>query len=391
MEDDARGYFKRKRGELIDLLSRLVEARSVNPPGDEFQPAAVAEEFLREREIPFEKYEPETGRTNLVASLGSGSPVLAAVAHLDTVPEGEGWETDPFKATVKDDVMIGRGTCDNKGTAAALLLLAEYLAAEGLPARGTLQVILAADEEWGSRFGMEYLLSESVVKPDAVVVPDAPDHMACITVSEKGALFIRLRAEGVQAHGSTPEKGKNAILRMKVLLDHVADITFDAEPSPLHTPPTINVGRIRGGDAPNMVPAWCEVDLDIRYIPGMETSSVLEKLDAAVSRAAEAVGEKCFARELVSDLPPTSVARDCLLARLVKSSALEVLGREPKPSGLSGATVAKQFILSGIDAVGFTPGDPGAPHAANEWIEINELLDFAAVMAVLCRRFFGGK
>jgi len=391
MRDDPRQYFSSKRPALVELLSRLIAARSVNPPGDECRPAAVAEDFLAQRGIAYEKYEREPGRTNLVISIGSGSPVLGVVAHLDTVPAGEGWRTDPFEAVVKDDTVVGRGACDNKGVAAALLLLAEYLSCEGPPTRGTFQVILAADEEHGSRLGMEYLLSESLIGPDAVLVPDAPDHMRCITVSEKGALFLRLRAEGVQAHGSTPEKGENAILRMKTLLDHLTAIRFDCEPSPLHSPPTINVGCIRGGDAPNMVPAWCEAEVDVRYIPGMKTSDVLEKVDAAIARASEATGENCFSRRVISDLPPSSVARDCLLARLIRASALEVLGFEPQPTGLSGATVAKQLVFSGIDAVGFTPGDPAAPHAANEWVEIGELLDFAAVTAALCRRFFGGK
>jgi len=391
MKNDARLYFSEKRRSFIELLSALIAAKSVNPPGDEWKPAKVVEDFLTERSIKVEKYELEPGRTNVVASIGSGAPVLAAVAHLDTVPAGEGWVTDPFEAVEQDGRIYGRGACDNKGVATALLLLAEYISAHQPPAQGTFQIIFAADEEAGSRFGMEYLLAESIIKPDAVVVPDAANHMRSVMVSEKGALFIRIRSNGVQAHGSLPEKGINAIMRMKVLMDKLAEIDFGDKVSPLHTPSTLNIGCIRGGDAPNMVPAWCDLDVDIRYIPEMKTSEAIAKIDEAIAAAAEVIGDDCFSRQILADMPPTSVARDCLLARLIRASAHEILGYEPKPGGLSGTTVAKQCILSGIDAVSFSPGNPAVTHTANEWIEISEIIDFAAVMAILCRRFFGGK
>ena len=334
MAGDIRGFASENRDGLTSLLSGLIAAQSVNPPGSENNPAQVAASFLSQHSIPFQKYERAPGRTNLVASLGSGAPVLGVICHLDTVPPGQGWEGDPFAAAVRDGKLYGRGSCDNKGQMAAVLMLARFLKDNGLPERGTFQIILAADEECGSRLGMEYLLAERIIKPDVAIVPDTPNHMKNIVISEKGVVFLRLHARGLQAHGSTPAKGKNAIMRMLRLLQEASGIDFKAPEHPLHSPPSVNIGKIKGGDAPNMVPAWCEADIDIRYVPGMTCGQVLARIDEVINKVHREVGEECFSRKIISDLPPHELSRDSLLVRLVSSCCLEALGYEPPPSGL---------------------------------------------------------
>src|SRR3972149_308931 len=119
--EELHGYLQSRRGETLELLKLLIAARTENPPGDEERAAQVVRDYLSAKGISFEEHAREPGRTNLIASVGSGAPVLLTACHLDTVPAGEGWDTDPFEAVEKNGLIIGRGACDNKGPMAAAL------------------------------------------------------------------------------------------------------------------------------------------------------------------------------------------------------------------------------------------------------------------------------
>jgi len=126
--------------------------------------------------------------------------------------------------------------------------------------------------------------------------------------------------------------------------------------------------------------------VDFRRLPGESTEDIVEGIRQAIAHVQSEEARARLAVEVVNDLPPTEVDRDSPLVTAIQDAAAEVLGVTPSVAGISGATVAKQFLAADIPAVGFAPGDPDAAHIANEYIEIDELVAFAGVMLRVTER-----
>jgi len=381
--DEVRSFLRDRRGALRQTLSDLIRARTENPPGDEHLAAKILTQFCEAEGIPYETFEKEPGRTNVVARVGSGRPRIAVPLHFDVVPAGDGWETDPFEPVVRGDRIIGRGAKDNKGPLAAIMLAAKYLKTREAELAGTLLLVGAADEEAGSALGMRYLLEECSFEADVAIVPDAGHEMRRVLVGEKGVLFFKVVAEGRQAHGSSPERGASALWPVVDFLNRIRDWRPPSAKSDLFTPPTLNVGAIHAGTVPNMVPGRCEALVDIRYLPGTAVESILVHLRGIMSEVAVKSAGVRMRLEVVSDQPPSQVATDHPLVKVIQRRTEEVTGLRPEVFGQSGASVAKFLVLRGMAAVGFSCGPEGVEHMANEWTSLDELARFAEVMTLV--------
>jgi len=376
--------------ELTELLSELVAARTVNPPGDEYLAADVVKRYLDAAGISCREIEAEPGRTNLLAEVGTGRGGLLVACHMDVVPAGDGWGTPPFDPVIRDGKLYGRGSCDDKGPLAASLVAAKHLATAGLEG-GRLVVACVADEETGSRLGMQYLVGEGLLDADYAIIPDTPDHMSSVSVSEKALLFVGVRSFGIQAHGSSPHKGVNAIMNLAQFLQELSTTDLAGAPHKLHSPTTMNVGRIKGGTAPNMVPASAEAIVDIRYTPNQTVGEILEKLQSVKERVESLNRDARFEFDVREHLPPFEIASESPFVRRIVEGCEALLGRRPHITGNSGTTVAKQLVEAGIEAIGFSPGDKEMPHTANEHIELAELVDFAAIIVRVARGLAAGE
>jgi acetylornithine deacetylase/succinyl-diaminopimelate desuccinylase-like protein len=361
----------------------LIRAVSVNPPGDEHRPAAVLASWCRERGIPYETFEKAPGRTNLVARVGSGQPRILLALHLDTVPAGDGWETDPFDPVERDGRIIGRGATDDKGPLAACMLAAEYLKSREADLAGQVLLVAAADEESGSELGARYLLAECGLKADMAIVPDAGHSMRLIDVGEKGVLFLKVTAIGKQAHGSEPERGASALLPVLGFLGRIRSWRPPAAPSDLFSPPTLNIGAVHAGSVPNMVPGRCEALLDIRYLPGTEAESVLAHLRHELAEVQAAAPAVRMSLEVLSHQAPSLVDAAHPMIGRIEARTVEATGVRPTRFGMSGATISKFMIQAGIPAVGFVCGPEGVAHMAGEWVALDDLARFAQVMALV--------
>ena len=381
--DEVRSFLRDRSGDLRQNLSDLIRARTENPPGDEHLAAKILTQFCEAEGIPFETFEKAPGRTNVVARIGRGRPRIAVPMHFDVVPAGDGWETDPFEPVVRGDRIIGRGAKDNKGPLAAMMLAAKYLKTREAELPGTLLLVGAADEEAGSTLGMRYLLEECSFEAEAAIVPDAGHEMRRVLVGEKGVLFFKVVAEGRQAHGSSPERGASALWPVVEFLERIREWRPAAAPSDLFTPPTLNVGAIHAGTVPNMVPGRCEALVDVRYLPGTDLESILAHLRGIMSETAEKSAGVRMRLEVISDQPPSQVATDHPLVKVIQRRTEEVTGLRPEVFGQSGASVAKFLVLRGMPAVGFSCGPEGVEHMANEWTSLDELARFAEVMTLV--------
>jgi len=170
-------YFKDNNEELkkqvVSLVTEMVKEKTVNVVseklpefpylkfrGEEYRVAEIVKRVFEKNDIPYDVYARQEGRPNVIAILGkneSGKRLLMP-AHMDIVPAGEGWDTDPFEAVEKDGMLFGRGTLDNKGPLASILLAAEVMKELGLDNEltGQLQIAALSDEEAEDPDGIDY-------------------------------------------------------------------------------------------------------------------------------------------------------------------------------------------------------------------------------------------
>jgi len=383
MIDQLVSYIENHKDEIVHLASNLINANTVNPPGNEYLAVNIIEEYFNKHCIRYDTFAKLTGRTNIVGYIGKGNPKLIVACHLDVVPPGEGWKTDPFKSVIKNGRIYGRGANDNKGQMATMLALAGFLKENESRLNGSLLLIGAADEEKGSCLGLEYLLDECGVSADYAIIPDVANNMKTIDVGEKGALFLDITSYGKQAHGSTPEKGNNAIWNMIELLNKLKKMKFKNLSHELFSPPSLNLGNISGGVTHNIVPAKCKAKLDIRYLPGETEKDILNNINEMITSITKHNPAAKFNIEVVTHLPPTQVSVDNSLIGLISKHTESIIGTKPIPVGFSGVTVSKQLIGKGIMAVGFGPGDEDQSHISNESISIQELMDFGKIMGLV--------
>jgi len=153
-------------------------------------------------------------------------------------------------------------------------------------------------------------------------------------------------------------------------------MTLAYKPHELLGRPTLNVGEIHGGTGPSMVPGDCEVSIDVRYLSGMKSDSILAELKKL---AAEAGGPFEFAVE--SDLKPQEVDPDNILVRSIQENTSSLLGFEAQPVGTGIATIARELTKGGALAVGFGPGNDAVYNSANEYVEVEQLYNFARIIA----------
>jgi succinyl-diaminopimelate desuccinylase len=381
-EEDILQIIDRYQESAVTLLGHLIEANSVNPPGNEHTVADVLSKEFERLGVEFSVHEKVKGRTNIAASIGSGQgPVFTIVCHSDTVPAGEGWISPPFKATVKNGRVYGRGAADDKGPLASAVLALEALKEADVKLSGKLVVLAAADEEKGSIYGVDYLLKEVKPKPDLVMVAEQTSAES-LEIAEKGNLWLKLKSTGVQAHASTPKLGVNAIQKLSKILATLDEFRMGYISHPVLGGPTLNIGTVKGGTATNVVAGSAEAILDIRYVPGQTPERIMEELESFIESEKERDPKMDVTVEKLASMPPTEVPTDSILVKVTSEAVRAVTGKEPKLIGIGGATVAKSYLANGIPAIMYGPGDARLDHVANEYIELYEVMTAAKVMAI---------
>jgi succinyl-diaminopimelate desuccinylase len=226
-----------------------------------------------------------------------------------------------------------------------------------------LHFVCVSDEESEDeeRRGSDHLVNEGYTGDFAITGEPTDLHVG---IQAKGVLALRIEVRGRAAHGSTPWAGDNAVLKAIDVFRQIESLPFALESSDLFDRPSINLGRIIGGDALNKVPDACAIDVDVRYLPGQDP----EAIRAAVDRLRDAHVIKVFHRE------PVIVERHNPYVRAL-GEAIERVGaaRSERISvGRHGASDAVSFIEAGVPAVEFGPVGDGH-HGPEEWVSISSL------------------
>src|SRR5436190_1989557 len=221
-------------------------------------------------------------RFALTADVGpADGPTLVFHGHYDVVP-GRPEQFQPF---MQGDRLYGRGAYDMKGGLAAMMCALRDLADQD---RVRVRFVCVPDEESEE---IDSRASDALVRAghggDFAITGEPTDlHVG---IQAKGVLSVRIIVFGTAAHGSTPWLGDNAVLKAIEVFRRIESMPFTRESSELFDRPSINLGRIMGGDAPNKVPEECVIDVDIRYLPGQSAAAILADIEAIPDTTAHVV------------------------------------------------------------------------------------------------------
>jgi acetylornithine deacetylase/succinyl-diaminopimelate desuccinylase-like protein len=333
------------QAETTEVLSRLVQFHTVNPPGAERACQEWLRDFLEAAGLEVELDGTEAERPNLVARLaaedGAAGPALGFLSHVDTVlADAQDWSRDPWSGEVVDGFLWGRGAQDMKSQTAAEAVAVATLARAGWrPARGELKLMSVVDEETGGELGAQWLTEQ---RPDlsrcdwlinegaGTVMPFGDRRLYGVCVAEKGTFRFVVKARGTAGHASIPALADNALLKLVPPLERLGARrpAYDVTPEPRAllealgldpNDPEEAVERLRTSDpqlaalveptlgvtlAPtiisaspkiNVIPARAELRVDCRVPPGMGG-------EATMARIREVLGEGDFEVEFVEQV-----------------------------------------------------------------------------------------
>ena len=347
--------------------------------------AEIAGRLCREAGLEVEFHEAEPGRPSVVARhrFGDG-PSVCFCSHIDVVPAGDRrlWQHPPFAAVVENGVMHGRGTADAKGPVAAGIEAAAALIESGAVTTGALELALVVDEETMGFKGAGHLVKEGVVSPDYAIVGE-PTSLKVVR-AQRGAHWMRITTRGRAAHGSAPERGVNAILHMAEIIVHLEETLPDIR-HPLLGGATLNVGTISGGEKTNIVPAWCQVEVDRRTVPGETPESVEDSIRAAIRLAQQRYDDLDAHVETPLSCLPFEVPEGSPVVT-AGVAAVRTAGASGEIVGFRGASDARFLFEAGADTIVFGPGDIGLAHTARERVSLAEVETAAHAYALALGR-----
>ena len=374
-------------------LAELVRIDSINPafggPGE----AEIADRVgaaLASLGMEVALHHTGPGRPSVVGRLrgtGGGRSMLL-YAHLDTVGV-EGMEA-PFSAAMRDGRMYGRGAYDMKCGLAACLAAARALVEvveAGRPLAGDLLVVGAADEEVAS-LGMSEVLRH--VRADAAVVTE-PTHLR-LCLAHKGFSWIEVETFGRAAHGSRFDEGIDANLRMGRFLARLDRLEQELRARPPHRlvgPPSLHAAVLHGGTGTSTYAAHARLEVERRTVPGETEAQVMAEVQAILDDLAAA--DPTFSGRARPFLTRGSFEVDAqaTIVATVSAAAGEVLGHPPEVIGEPYWMDAALLAEAGVDTVVIGATGAGA-HAAEEWVELESVVQLAEILARTAVRFCGG-
>jgi succinyl-diaminopimelate desuccinylase len=363
---------------LARLLERLVAIDTQNPPGRETEAAVLLASELEAIGFATEIRALADGRANVIGRIDNGEgPCFAFNSHMDTVPVGGGWTSEPFRLTERDGRLFARGACDAKGSIVAMVEAGRLLASERGSWRGTLVLMFVADEETNG--GGSRALAKQQPRPDLIVVGEPTNN--AVYAAHKGCLRPLIRAKGKAAHSGRPELGVNAILAAShlVSLFDARDRELRTQSDPLVGHASLSVTRIAGGIADNVVPENCELVLDRRLLPGETLDAALDELHALLKRAKREHGVEAEIAAIRTNAGATETPVDDPLVREAVAISRAHGVTFPQPGGLTGGCDLVHFHDVGAMGIVLGPGSLDVAHQPDEYVPKDDLVRAALI------------
>lgn len=228
------------RQTVTDFARELIAIPSTT--GNEVQ---VIERIKKEMEqIGFDNIQIDS-MGNLLGKIGSGEKILAIDGHVDTVEVGDpqSWEYDPFEGKLKNDIIFGRGACDQKGGLASIIYTGSIIKDIGIPENITLYVVASVQEEIYEGLNWQYIIKEDKLIPDAVILSE-PSNLN-IAIGHRGRVDVKVHTTGISSHGAAPELGKNAIYKIAPIVLDIEKMDSKLKVDPIFGKGNVSVTDIR--------------------------------------------------------------------------------------------------------------------------------------------------
>jgi acetylornithine deacetylase len=364
----------------IDILERLISFASVSARSNldliQWIRDYLGGHNIRSDLVPAPDGQP---KANLWASIGPDAPGgLVLSGHTDVVPvEGQPWTSDPFTLTRRDGRLYGRGTSDMKGFIALCLALVPEMLAR--PLKVPIHFAFSYDEELGC-LGAPHLIAElgrRFPKPALAIIGEPT--LLKLGTRHKGCYSFETEVTGRDGHSSQTHKGANAIVAAAEIVAELARIAEELKHSAFNDAnfeppyPTINIGRIDGGTAVNIIARHCTVHWDFRATPGADPNLVLPKLEMLIDnvilpRLRRVAPEAAIVTRPRAHVPPLADEPGGAAETLVK-----FLTGANETVGLAFATEAGQFQHAGLSAIVCGPGSIQQAHQPDEFIERSQM------------------
>lgn len=360
-----------------ELFFELLEFKSITPDD------AGAFNFIKEYMDGFEAIEvnvKDTKNLILYKKFGKGEH-LSFAGHIDVVPAGDGWDSEPFTPLEKDGYIYARGTQDMKSGLCAFLKACK----EAKDFQGTLSILLTSDEEGDAKHGtieiLRYLEKENFL-PNFVVVaePTCEDVFGdAIKVGRRGSINGVVELFGLQGHAAYPEKSKNTIHQIAPLLEKIAAHYFD-DGDEFFAPSQLVITDIRSGlEVTNVSPGYLKMMFNVRNSTKTKEADIKKYLEEVLSGLD-------FKLELQQGSFPFLTSKTSKIVTCMTNSIKNELGITPKHSTAGGTSDARFMGEFGVDVVEFgTRND--TIHAPNERVLFSEVESLEKVFASLIKTF----
>lgn len=322
------------------------------------------------------------GKANLIATLGSGPGGLVLSGHTDTVPCNEElWKSNPFQLTERDNRLYGLGTCDMKGFFPLAIEAAKRFL--DTPLSAPLIIFATADEET-SMSGAKALAEAGRPKARYAVIGE-PTSMRPIRM-HKGIMMESLRISGRSGHSSDPSLGASALDAMHAALTELVSFRHELQSRYRNSAfkidvPTLNLGCIHGGDNPNRICGKCELEYDLRPLPGMDLSLLREEIYRRLTPLEDKFSVTMEYESLFPGIPAYETEAN---ASLVK--AAEALTGHTAES-VAFATEAPFLQAMGMETIVMGPGSIDQAHQPDEFLALDQIKPTVDILAHLIKRY----
>lgn len=322
------------------------------------------------------------GKFNLIATLGKGDGGLVLSGHTDTVPYDQGqWQTDPFSLQEKEQKLYGLGSCDMKGFFAIVIDTVQQMALSGL--QSPLIVLATADEE-SSMSGARDLVNLGRPKGRYAVIGE-PTSLTPV-YAHKGIMMERIQVRGQSGHSSNPGLGRNALDAMHQVMAEL--IRFRAQLKERYQDshftidyPTLNLGCIHGGDNPNRICGRCDLEFDLRALPGMSNETLMQEISALLPALERKTHTSIELTSLFPDVPSFFTPKDSDLVQTCE----RLTGHQADTVAF--CTEGPFLNQLGMETLVLGPGSIDQAHQPNEFMALDQIAPMQSVLKSLIQRY----
>ena len=372
---------ERDRDRLVDFLSRFVQAKTPNPPGDTREAVALIKATLDAEGAPYRIVDPHPEYPNVVGSFDGGAPGrhLVLNGHIDCFPVGEHetWTHGPWSGAVADGKVWGRGVADMKCGTTSSIWTYIYLHRVREQLKGRLTLTAVSDEETFGPWGARHLVDNLPEVHGDCCLNGEPSTPWTIRFGEKGPLWLRFTVRTQGGHGAYThgtESATRIATRLVADLETLEDMrtpapgnvgavmeraaattdrALGAGASDIVQKLTLNIGQIHGGLKVNMIPSECVVEADLRFPVGLDKQTVMDAVQAIVDRHPQ------VSMEEMNHQPPSWCDPEHEMVGIIQDNVEQLRGFRPEPVVSLGGTDTRLWRYRDIPAYVYGPYPTG--------------------------------